>query len=62
MSHGVMSANGSYDKKHIFSRFVVDAVVVGGSFVGGGGHSFEAGRLSNFPPNRIGVYSRWVLI
>ena len=30
--------------------------------MGGGGRLFEAGRLLNFPPNRMGAYSRRELI
>ena len=32
-----------------------------GRVVGGGGRLFKAGHLLNFPPNRMGTYSRWVL-
>ena len=71
MSHSLTSANGSYDEKQIVQKrnnsqlflstpiFVVVVVVVGG---GGervvGGVFFKAGHLLNFPPNRMGTYSR----
>ena len=71
MSHSLTSANGSYDEKQIVQKrnnsqlflstpiFVVVVVVVGGGgerVVGGG--FFKAGHLLNFPPNRMGTYSR----
>ena len=35
---------------------------MGGRIVCGGGHWLGAGHLSNFPPNRMGAYSRRALI
>ena len=72
MSHSLTSANGSYDEKQIVQKrnnsqlflstpiFFVVVVVVRG---GGGervvsGVFFKAGHLLNFPPNRMGTYSR----
>ena len=70
MSHSLTSANGSYDEKQIVQKinnsqlflstpifFVVVVVVGGGKRVVGGGF-FKAGHLLNFPPNRMGTYSR----
>ena len=73
MSHSVTSANGSYDEKQIdgskeittnYSCPLQVFIFVGweGRVVGGGGRLFEAGRLLNFPPNRMGAYSRRELI
>ena len=68
MSHSLTSANGSYNEKQIVQKrnnsqlflstpiFFVVVVVVGGRVVGG--VFFKAGHLLNFPPNRMGTYSR----
>ena len=70
MSHSLTSANGSYNEKQIVQKrnnsqlflstpiFFVVVVVVGGGERVAGGVFFKAGHLLNFPPNRMGTYSR----